>query len=354
MRIRRTIWATALLALLAAAAVVAAGAVWPGAPQARAADPVVLTVTGNGGQQKTFTMTELKALTNYSGWFGFVNSAGTVYRPEAVVGVRLTDVLAEVGGMEPINACDVTAVDTYGMTYTYDQIVTNTGVQLYDVVKEGDKDKAVAAAPKAPWTFVLVWEQNGAPLPADAGPLRLVVAQETNVGQVADGHYMVKWVNRVTLRGAVAEWKVRMYGLKRKNGTRQTYTLDRGSYDSCAAPGCHGFSWVNPTTRKTWSGVPLFLCIGKVDGGAGHDSYGAYNEALALKGYRIKLVSATGKYAIVGSRTVRNRTNIILANRLMGSDLTARYYPLRLVGPTKRVPARAQIGRITKIYLLPK
>ena len=46
--------------------------------------------------------------------------------------------------------------------------------------------------------------------------------------------------------------------------------------------------------------MPLFLCIGKVDGGAGHDSYGAYNEALALKGYRIKLVSATGKYAILG------------------------------------------------------
>ena len=48
--------------------------------------------------------------------------------------------------------------------------------------------------------------------------------------------------------------------------------------------------------------------IGKVDGGPGHDSYGAYNEALALKGYRIKLVSTTGKYAIIGSRTIRNRT----------------------------------------------
>ena len=165
---------------------------------------------------------------------------------------------------------------------------------------------------------------------------------------------MVKMVNKITLRGAVKDWKVRMYGLKRKDGTRQTYTLDRGSYDSCAAPGCHGYSWTNPTTSKTWSGVPLFYCIGKVDGGKGHDSVGAYNEALALRGYRIKLVSATGKYAIIGSRTARNRTNIVLANKLMGSDLTAKYYPLRLVGPTKSVPSYKSIGRISKIILLPK
>ena len=346
MRMRRTIAATALLALLAVIAVAAAGAVAPGAPEAKAADPVVLTVTGNG-TSKTFTMAELKAMDVYSGYFGFVNSAGTVYRPQPVKGVRLGDLLAAIGGMTTLNSCDVLASDDYGMTYTYAQVVGHAGVQLYNADTKAKED------PKAPWDFVVIYEQNGAALAPDVGPLRLVVAQETDVNQVADGHLMVKWVDRVNLRGAVADWKVRMYGLKRKDGSRQTYTLDRGSYDSCAAPGCHGFSWTNPTTSKTWSGVPLFLCIGKVDGGKGHDSYGAYNEALALRGYRIKLVSATGKYAIIRSRTARNRTNIILANKLMGSDLTAKYYPLRLVGPTKSVPSSKSIGRIVRITMLP-
>jgi DMSO/TMAO reductase YedYZ molybdopterin-dependent catalytic subunit len=339
--------ATALLVLLAAAAVVVAGAVAPGTTTAEGADPVVLTVSGHG-QTATFTMAELKALPDYSGWFGFVNSAGTVYPPETVTGVRLEDVLASIGGMTTLDACDVTASDNYGMTYTFDQVVNKNGVQFYNATTKEPEDA------KAPWSFALIWEQDGAPLPPDVGPLRLVVAQETNVNQVADGHLMVKWVSNVTLRGSVDEWKVKMYGLKRKNGTRQTYTLDRVSYDSCAAPGCHGFSWTNPTTKKTWSGVPLFLCVGKVDGGAGHDSYGAYNEALALKGYRVKLVSTTGKYAIIGSRTIRNRTKIILANKLMGSDLTEKYYPLRFIGPTKYVPSSKAIGRISKIYLLPK
>ncbi len=346
MRIRKTIVAAALLALLAVAAVVAAGAVAPGTPQARGADPVVLTVTGNG-QTRSFTMSELQALPVYSGYFGFVNSAGTVYPPEPVVGVKLESVLAEIGGMTTLNACDVTATDNYGMTFTYNQIVNKNGVQFYNI------DGKTEESPKSPWTFAIIWEQDGQPLPNDVGPLRLVAAQDGDVQQVADGHYMVKWVNRVTLRGSVAEWRVKMYGLKKK-GKRQRYTLDRGSYDSCATPNCHGFSWVNPKNKKTWSGVPLFLCIGKVDGGRGHDSYGAYNEKLALKGYRIKIVGANKKSVIIGSRAVRNRTNILLANRLMGSELTAKYYPLRLVGPAKRVPSRKSIGRITKIYLLPK
>jgi DMSO/TMAO reductase YedYZ molybdopterin-dependent catalytic subunit len=347
MRIRKTILATALLALLAVAAVVAAGAVAPGAPQARGADPVVLTVTGND-QTRTFTMSQLAALTNYTGYFGFVNSAGTVYPPKQVVGVKLDDVLAEVGGMTTLNACDVGASDGYGMTFTYNQVINKSGVQFYSA------DGKTKEAPKSPWTFALIWEQDGQPLPHDVGPLRLVVAQDSDVSQVADGHYMVKWVSRVSLRGAVADWRVKMYGLKNKKGKRQTYTLDRSSYDSCATPGCHGFSWVNPTTKKTWGGVPLFLCVGKVDGGSGHDSYGAYNEKLALKGYRVKLVGANGKSAIIGSRTIRNKTKILLANKLMGSELTAKNYPLKLVGPKKYVPGYKSIGRISKIVLLPK
>jgi len=351
MRIRRTLVATALLALVAVVAVIAAGVVVPGgASQARAADPVVLTVKGNG-QEKTFTMTELKALPVYSGYFGWKSSAGTVYPPLPLKGVRLTDLLAEVGDMTTLNACDVTAFDGYGMTYTYNQVVNHNGVQFYDADTKAEED------PAAPWDLVLAYEVDGQPLdphPAGPGPLRLMVAQETDVNQIVDGHLLVKWVDRVSVRGAVAEWKVRMYGLKQKNRKRQTYTLDRSSYDSCATPFCHGSSWVNPTSKKTWSGVALYLCIGKVDGGPGHDSDKAYNDRLARKGYRIKLVGANGKYTIIKSRASLNRRRMILANKLMGSDLTKQYYPLRLVGPKKYVPSSKSIGRITKIVLLPK
>jgi DMSO/TMAO reductase YedYZ molybdopterin-dependent catalytic subunit len=343
--------ATVLLALLAVAAVAVAAAVAPGTPQARAAEDVVLTVTGNG-QSKDFTMADIKALPQYTGYFGFVNSAGTVFPPEPVKGVKMSDVLAQVGGMTTLNSCDIVGSDGYPMTFTYDQLLNGADVQMYNATTKAKE------APKAPFSFVLIYEQNGQPLPTtgdDAtGPLRVVVAQEQDVNQVADGHLMVKLVALVKIRGAVQEWKVKMYGLKGKNGRRQTYTLDRTSYDSCSAPGCHGESWVNPADDKTWSGVPLFLCLGKVDGGKGHDSYAAYNDALALRGYRVKLVSSTGKYVIVGSRTVRNRVDILLASKFMTGELAEKWAPLRLVGPTKRIPSGKWLGRISKIYLLPK
>jgi hypothetical protein len=310
---------------------------------------VVLTVTGND-QTKTFTMVELQALPAYTGYSGIINSAGTVTLPKPVKGVKLSDLFALVGGMIDTNSVDVLASDDYGMTFTYNE-VANGGFQMYEAMTK------VAADAKSPVSLVLIYEYDGAalqPAPDGDGPLRLAVSQAADVNQVAEGHLNVKWVDRLNLRSAVVDWTVRMYGLKRKNGTRQAYKLDRKTYDSCATPGCHGSAWTDSATSKTWTGVPLFLCIGKVDGGKGHGGYGAYNEALALKGYRIKLVSTTGKYVIIGSRTIRNRDRIVLANKLMGSELTSAYYPLRLVGPVKYIPAAKRLGRLAKIVLLPK
>jgi DMSO/TMAO reductase YedYZ molybdopterin-dependent catalytic subunit len=350
---RTSMWA-GLVAVVLAVAVVVAGAAMPAAtPQAAAvtpgaaADAVVLTVTGNG-QTRTFTMAQLKALPVYEGYAGFVNSAGTVTPPWPLKGVTATDLLKEVGGIPDGQSIDVTASDDYGMTFTWDECV-NGAITVYNASTKQEE------TPAAPVSMVLAYEENGAPItasPSGEGPLRLVFAQATDVNQIADGHLFVKWVDRIGLRNAVVPWEVKMYGLKDKKGNRQTYTLDRATFDSCATPGCHGASWVEPVSQKTWSGVPLFLCIGKVDGGKGHGGYGAYNEALALKGYRIKVTSAIGGSAIIGSRTIRNVETIILANKQMGSDLGPEYYPLRLMGP--KIGSKNWVGQITKIQLLPK
>jgi hypothetical protein len=337
------------IALVVAAllAVAIAGAVVPGGtPQAAAADPVVLTVTGND-QTMTFTMAELQALPAYSGYSGIINSAKTVTPPKPVKGVKLTDLFALVGGMASTNSVEVLGTDDYGMKFTYAEAATGA-FQMYNATTTEPEEA------KSPVSLVLIYEYDGAPVGPDVGPLRLAVSQESDVNQVAEGHLNVKWVNRLNLGSAVIDWTVKMVGLQRKDGTRQRYTLDRKTYDSCATPGCHGSSWTSSVTGKTWTGVPLFLCIGKIDGGKGHGGYGAYNEALALRGYRIKLISTTGRYVIIGSRTIRNRDQIVLANKLMGSELTATYYPLRFIGPAKYVPSTKRLGRIAKIVMLPK
>ena len=53
-------------------------------------------------------MTELQALPVYSGYFGST-TAPARSRRQPVKGVRLGDLLAEVGGMTDRNSCDVLA-----------------------------------------------------------------------------------------------------------------------------------------------------------------------------------------------------------------------------------------------------
>jgi DMSO/TMAO reductase YedYZ molybdopterin-dependent catalytic subunit len=293
---------------------------------------------------KQYTMTQLQALPIYQGYSGMKNSAGTITPPSPVRGVKLTDLFTEIGGIATGQSCDVFASDGYGMTLMYDEAV-NGAFTMYD----GTTGAKEAAA--SPVSAVLIYERDGAPLTAaDGAPLRLAVCQTENVNQVADGHWQVKFVNKLQLRAALPDWTVRMYGLVRKDGTRQTSTLDRASYLSCAAPGCHGRYWLSPSDTL-WGGVSLSYIMGRVDGGRSHGD-DALNLALAMKGYRIKLVSATGKYVIIKSQTTLRSKKIILANKRNGAELGVRYYPLRLVGPY--LDSSKFIGRITKIVMLPR
>jgi len=99
------------------------------------------------------------------------------------------------------------------------------------------------------------------------------------------------------------------------------------------------------------------MLIGQVDGGKDM----TYNAALARKGYRIRLYSASGKTVTLSSKiTVQRvsgklvpRSSIVVANSAGGAALTSSYSPLRLVGPAKYVPASKRLGRITKIVMLP-
>ncbi len=342
MRPHRRVIALGAFALAALLAVAIASALLPSGPGvAQAEDPIALTVAGNDLTQE-YTLEQVKAFPAYEGFYGMVNSAGTITKPQPGKGVALATLLGEIGGMTEEQSCRITGVDTYYMDYLYKEAIDGD-VPVYDDVT------GALEVPASTVPAVLIYEQNGVPLTQElGGPLRLAFCQAANEHQVVDGHLLPKWVNRVELRAALKDWTVRMYGLRRANGTRQTSTLDRLSYQSCS--NCHKRTWTSPTAH-VWSGVNLSYIMGRVDGGRSHGD-DAFNLRLAMKGYRIKLVSATGKYVIISSKTMLRSKRIMLANKKDGAELGARYYPLRLVGPY--LSGSKFIGRVSKIYMLPK
>jgi DMSO/TMAO reductase YedYZ molybdopterin-dependent catalytic subunit len=222
-----------------------------------------------------------------------------------------------VGGITKASGVTLVAKDGYGMTFSYNMIMDHA-FTAYDPATGAEQ------TPAKDLTVIVAYAREGKTLGEDEGPLRLMVATPDPGGQVVDGHWSVKWVERISVTKASAEWKVQLEGAVPGK-------LDRPTYVNCASPGCHGSGWVD-ATGKRWEGVPLYLVAGMVDDQKRHGA-GAYNAALARKGYDIVIESATGKVVTIDSRDIAGKQDIVLAGKVDGGELPDEYFPLRLVGP---------------------
>ncbi len=221
-----------------------------------------------------------------------------------------------MGGITKANGVTIVARDGYGMTFSYAQVMDNA-FTAYDPAT-GEEEPA-----NGDLVVLIAYAREGKPLGEDEGPLRLAVAEETP-GQVVDGHWAIKWLDKVSVTKASARWEVQLQGVT-------SDTLDRASYVNCASPGCHGSGWVDQQDRR-WEGVPLYLVCGLVDGGRRHDA-GAYRAGLARRGYDIQFETAGGEGVTIDSRDIAGRTDVLLSSKVDGGELPDEYFPLRLVGP---------------------
>ena len=294
--------------------------------------PVVLTVAG-AKASKTFTLSQLKALPAYTGYAGMKDSVGVITAPVQYTGVPLAELTAQVGGVDRLHGVTVLAKDGYGMTFSSAQ-AAGGGFTTYDPVTGAER------APTTKLTVLIAYARQGKALDSSQeGPLRLVFAEPTS-DTVVDGHWSVRWVDKVEVKKSLGQWSVAVQGAT-------SSTLTQSSYVSCASPGCHGSGWVDHTGAR-WEGVPLWLVVGSVDDGRTHGA-GAFNRALARKGYSIELIASNGVTTLLSSADLLKHKDWLLAGKLDGGDLTPDEFPLRLVGPG--LTDDESIGRITEVRL---
>jgi hypothetical protein len=110
--------------------------------------------------------------------------------------------------------------------------------------------------------------------------------------------------------------------------------ITRSSYVNCASSGCHGSGYTAADGRR-YEGVPLWLAVGLVDDKLKHGK-GAFDAALARKGYRIYVFGANGRSVVLDSRAISNKDSIILSSKVNGTELPAAEFPMRLVGPNSQ------------------
>ncbi|MGC9357450.1 MAG: molybdopterin-dependent oxidoreductase [Anaerolineae bacterium] len=299
-------------------------------------EEIVLTVVGlDGSPTKEFTMSEIHALPSYEGWGGWMTSTGRINAPEKYTGVPLTEVADLVGGLEPGTAVRVVAEDGYAMTISHDQIVNGDFI-VYDpgTGEETTTDERLHV--------VLAYARNGEPLPdREDGNLRMMILNQDQT-QVVDGHWSVKWVREIHIKSLEAEWNLTLTGAI-------TEEMDRNTFESGAAPDCHETTWEDDHAM-TWSGIPLWLLVGRVDDDNKHEG-AAFNRDLAEQGYMVDIVAEDGYTVSLSSDRFAENDDIIVAHLVNSNPLDEGDFPLRLVG--EGLEGREMVSQIVKIVVHP-
>jgi len=107
---------------------------------------------------------------------------------------------------------------------------------------------------------------------------------------------------------------------------------------------------------NVWSGMPLWYLIGLVDDDRGHGA-GTFNEALAAKGYSIKVTSSDGYSINFDSASIAKNDGVIVANTLNGDPLPETIgeknkpcWPLQMTGSA--IGSGQKVGGVAAIELI--
>jgi len=294
---------------------------------------IVLTINSPAGE-KTFTLEDLKKLPIVEGQAGIKSSTGKITVPALFTGVELMELANQIGGFDPSMGVNVVAEDGYAMTFSYDQITKGDFV-AYDPAT-GDEKKM-----DEPLKVIIAYGREGQPLSKDSdGILRLAIISSKN-NQVTDGHWSVKWVNRIEIKPLGKEWNLQLTGVI-------TDVVDRNSFQSCAASGCHMGTWVDDKAQ-TWAGVPLWYLVGRTDDSVKHDGP-AFSQAMADTGYSIQIIASDGYSVTLESPQVSRNNQIILAYQVNENPLPDKYFPLRLVGD--ELQNNQRVGQVAEIKMI--
>ena len=296
------------------------------------ATAATLTIV-NGTTTNTLTMDDIKALTPVSGSTGLITSSGTIDFPFNLQGVALSDILKTAGGITANDAVKISAKDGYSMTLSYNQVMNGTGFPIYNATTGKEEP------PTGNIVVFIAYEQDGNAIGDDIGPLRMCIMAP---GQLTDGQWWVKWVQKIEVVALQTSWTLNDVGTIAKD-------IPKSDFEAGTAPNCHGITWTD-AQGHVWSGEALWLLAAYVTPIDPNNSMGQLNTALWNQGFKMDVISSNGTTVEYNSADINNNNNIIVANQEDGTPLAGKQWPLALVG--SGVDTQHQISAITGIKVI--
>jgi len=278
------------------------------------------------------TCADLREIGFAEGYGGIITTTDRISKPELYSGVPIMDLVKLVASGNEAVSIQVESEDGYAITFSSLQ-VEDGNFLTYDP-ETGEPNEVSGLQ------TILAQTVNGEPLDKEHdGTLRLrIISEEPN--QVSDGHWSVKFVNRIKIKPLMQEWNLALSGAINE-------TMDRATFESGTAEKCHQAAWVDEMGNE-WLGIPLWLLVGRVDDENSHGD-NAFNDELAASGYEIDVVSANEASVTFNSSEVARNNEILVVYLINGNPLVDEDFPLKLVGDG--VSEGNSLGAISEIVL---
>ncbi len=262
-----------------------------------------------------------------------LSSTGAITEPVPHKGVSLKDLVDQVGGMDETQGLYMEAVDGYGITFSYDQVMSADFITY-------DPNNGTEIEVEGPLTSIVAYERDGELMdPVQDGQLRMVAVSPEG-DNLIDGHWTVKWVAKLELKEVAAVWYLNLEGAVSEN-------MDRATFESGSTGHCHLAVWTDENGDE-WSGIPLWYLLGRVDDEVRHEGR-AFDEDLAEAGYTINVTAADGYNVELASQDASFNDEWIVAFKVNGEPIADKNYPLRLVG--EGLSKKEMVGAIASITL---
>ncbi len=286
-------------------------------------DPFLFEISINGTGH-SFSLADLEKTPYYTtGRGGYTTSAGTYYEQD-YAGIKLAQFIQSfLPGMTE-GTVDIIATDGYTMSYGFEDLSDTSG-----------------------GTWILAFKADGEYLMDDPGPMRGIKITESGSNLPIpniDGHNSPKMVHKVVVAGEVyRDFSLLITGAL-------TSELDRTTMQAGINCTAHktDVAYLNKKSGELehYTGIPLhaLLAYGDDPLNAPHKQTDkavlAYDQALAQKGYKVRIVAGDGYSITLDSRDIDGNDAVIIAMYQDGAELQGSDWPLKLVWDSEadRVP----------------
>ena len=148
-------------------------------------------LTLKGTDERVLTLNDLRGLPSVNGHGYCVSTTGFRFGPYRCKGVDLRVLASKAGGMKPGDTIWISAPDGYLWVFDQDQMEGRGFITF---------NESLAEIPSPPLRIILMYEQDGKPLPYnDGGPARIAIISE-EPGVITEGSAWVKWVDRIEIK----------------------------------------------------------------------------------------------------------------------------------------------------------